>query len=427
MAAIFAIALKDLRVMVRVKSGLFFAVGWPLIIAILFGAIYPKPGDNSMRRLAIVVADDDQSEASRNLLATLQKGKEFDLLPASRAEAMDLIRKGKRAAALILPKGFGEGSQQIFYGPPPKVEIWVDPSRKAEASMIEGMLYQKVMERFEKRFSDRSAMQAEIRQSLNKLNSTSSPKDPELQKTSRFLGNLNRLLDETPSANPTESQGASSSWKPLEVEHHNLLLQQEGPHSGFEITFPQGILWGVIGCAMSFGIGFVTERTGGTLLRLQISPLSRTQLLAGKGLACFMAGLLIQLLLFAVGRLGFKVIPTSWPLMFMAGISTLVAFVGIMMLVAGLGKTEQAAAGMGWALMMPLSLFGGAMMPLAFMPGWMSKIGMISPVRWGIMAFEGALWRGFSAYDMLLPCGILVAMGVICFAVGTRTLRLSES
>jgi ABC-2 type transport system permease protein len=67
------------------------------------------------------------------------------------------------------------------------------------------------------------------------------------------------------------------------------------------------------------------------------------------------------------------------------------------------------------------------MMPLAFMPGWMSKIGMISPVRWGIMAFEGALWRGFSAYDMLLPCGILVAMGVICFAVGTRTLRLSGS
>ncbi len=427
MNTIFAIALKDLRIMVRVKSGFFFAVGWPLIIAILFGAIYPRAGENTARRLAIVAADEDQSEASRSLLATLQKGVEFDLLPASRAEALDLIRKGKRAAALILPKGFGEASQRMFYGTPPKVEIWVDPSRKPEASMIEGMLYQKVMERFERKFSDQSAMQTEIRQSLHNLNSTSSLADPEHKKVASFLGSLDRLLDAAPSAAQKGSPGESSSWKPLEVEHHELLLKQEGPRSGFEITFPQGILWGVIGCAMSFGIGFVTERTGGTLFRLQMSPLTRTHLLAGKALACFLAGLLIQLLLFIVGRFGFKVIPSSWLLMFMAGISTLVAFVGIMMLVAGLGKTEQAAAGMGWALMMPLSLFGGAMVPLAFMPGWMSKIGMISPVRWGILAFEGALWRGFSTYEMLLPCGVLIAIGVICFAVGTRTLRLSLS
>jgi ABC-2 type transport system permease protein len=96
-----------------------------------------------------------------------------------------------------------------------------------------------------------------------------------------------------------------------------------------------------------------------------------------------------------------------------------------MMMVAGLGKTEQAAAGVGWAVMMPLALFGGGMVPLAFMPHWMAQIGVISPVRWGILAFEGALWRGFSLEEMLLPCCVLLATGALCFAIGTRTLRLT--
>jgi ABC-2 type transport system permease protein len=74
---------------------------------------------------------------------------------------------------------------------------------------------------------------------------------------------------------------------------------------------------------------------------------------------------------------------------------------------------------------MPLALFGGAMIPLAVMPHWMAEVGAVSPVRWSITAFEGAIWRGFSFQEMLLPCGILAGMGIVCFVVGTRTLRLS--
>jgi ABC-2 type transport system permease protein len=176
---------------------------------------------------------------------------------------------------------------------------------------------------------------------------------------------------------------------------------------------------------MTFGIGFVSERTHGTLVRLQMAPIGRVQLLAGKALACGAACLLVEVALCLIGFLFFHVAPPNWLFMALAGFCSAVAFVGIMMLVAGLGKTEQAAAGIGWALMMPLSLFGGGMIPLVFMPHWMVQAGMASPVRWSIMAFEGAIWRGFSLQEMLLPCGILAALGVVCFIVGTRTLRLS--
>ena len=45
----------------------------------------------------------------------------------------------------------------------------------------------------------------------------------------------------------------------------------------------------------------------------------------------------------------------------LAGLSAAICFVGFMMLIASLGKTEQTASGAGWAILMPLSMIGGAM------------------------------------------------------------------
>ena len=97
-----------------------------------------------------------------------------------------------------------------------------------------------------------------------------------------------------------------------------------------------------------------------------------------------------------------------------------VAFVGLMMFVASLGTTEQGSAGAGWAIMMPMSMLGGGMVPLAVMPGWMQSLSVISPVRWMIVSYEGAIWRGFSLAEMALPCAILLAIGAVAFGLGAR-------
>jgi ABC-2 type transport system permease protein len=94
-----------------------------------------------------------------------------------------------------------------------------------------------------------------------------------------------------------------------------------------------------------------------------------------------------------------------------------------MMMIAGMGRTEQAAAGAGWAMLMPMTMFGGGMMPQFVMPSWMQTIGNLSPVKWAILGLEGAVWRGFTFSEMLLPSTILLAFGAICFAVGVRSLR----
>ncbi len=52
----------------------------------------------------------------------------------------------------------------------------------------------------------------------------------------------------------------------------------------------------------------------------------------------------------------------------------------------------------------------------------MQTISHFSPVKWGILALEGAIWRGFSPADMLLPCGVLLALGAVTFVAGAAIL-----
>ena len=94
-----------------------------------------------------------------------------------------------------------------------------------------------------------------------------------------------------------------------------------------------------------------------------------------------------------------------------------------MMLLSVLGKTEQAAGGIGWAVLLVMAMTGGGMIPLMFMPGWLRTVSHISPVKWAILSMEGAIFRGFSIQEMMLPCGILVGMGVLCFAIGVRAFQ----
>jgi ABC-2 type transport system permease protein len=200
---------------------------------------------------------------------------------------------------------------------------------------------------------------------------------------------------------------------------HEALVQHI--RSKWDISFPQAMLWGVLACAATFAISIVRERKQGTLLRLQAAPISRRQVLLGKATACFLAVLGVIIMMIALGvALGMR--PRSPALLALASICTAFCFVGIMTLMSVVGKTEEAVSGAAWGANMIMAMFGGAMIPLAFMPSFMTTFGQASPVKWSILALEGAIWRDFSASEMLLPCSILVAVGAVCLAIGSMRL-----
>jgi ABC-2 type transport system permease protein len=187
--------------------------------------------------------------------------------------------------------------------------------------------------------------------------------------------------------------------------------------SKWDISFPQAMIWGILACAAGFAITIVRERKQGTFLRLQVAPVSRSQILAGKAAACFLAVLAVITIMVALGTwLGMR--PGNPALLALAAVCIAICFSGIMMLMSVIGRTEEAVSGAAWGANMLMAMFGGGMIPLIFMPQFMRTLSDFSPAKWSVLAMEGAIWRGFTLSEMLAPCAILLVVGAVCFAAG---------
>lgn len=209
---------------------------------------------------------------------------------------------------------------------------------------------------------------------------------------------------------------------PQEIPVRSVIRSADAP-SAFALVFPAAIAWGLMGCAATFAVSLVAERTGGTLIRVRAAPLSGSTLVAGKALACALACFFDAALLLAVARVGFGV-KIAQPLSVGLAIGALtLCFVGLTLLLSTLGKSEQAVSGAGWATLLFLAMIGGAMVPVSLMPGWMQGLSVISPVRWGVLALEGALWRGFGPRELLPSLAVLVAVGCAAGTLGHAVLR----
>ncbi len=416
-----AIAVKDLRLMLRDKAGFFFVFFFPLLIAIFFGTLFVNEGHQT-NKLKVFVIDEDNSSASRSFVERLKGAPELDARPASRQEAFNRVRRGEATAYIVVLRGFGEGN--VFGDNPPAVELGVDPSRKAEQGLLEGTLIKYAAERLSELFTNPAKSTSSLQQARERVLNDPDMAAADREKVASFLGDLSAVISRAPQS---QSGGKPrGTFEPLKIKNADVQVQLQGPRRSYDVTFPQGVMWGVLGCAAAFGISLVTERTRGTLVRLRMAPLGRGQILAGKALACFITMICLSVALLAFARVVFGVRPDSLPKLALALVAVGLCFVGIMMLLSVLGRTEQAAAGIGWAVLLVMAMLGGGMLPLFFMPKWLQAVSHFSPVKWGILAMEGAMWRGFSYTEMLLPCAILLAIGTVCFAAGERAFKWLE-
>jgi len=241
----------------------------------------------------------------------------------------------------------------------------------------------------------------------------------------------------TPTPNPGSPGSPSTDapgfggWRPIDVAITELKAELDRPRSSWEISFPQGIVWALMGCVAGFGVSLNAERARGTMVRLTTAPITRRQVLAGKALACFIACLATQvlLILLAVGVFGaiFGKFSVGNPLMLGAAmLLSALGFTGLMMLLAGVTRTEAAASGLGRGVIILLAMIGGGTVPLFFLPAWVQTLSNVSPFKWVTLAVEGAVWRGFTWGDFALPALVLVGFGVAGFVGGGIALAKGE-
>jgi ABC-2 type transport system permease protein len=425
MGAIISIARKDLTLLLRDKTGMIFVIGVPLLFACFFGGMYG--GDEGGGGIAVALIDEDQSETSRALVDALIADEAIGVTEMTEAEAIEAVRHGDQAAMVIIREGYRARLGSFMSGEAPEIQLTVDPSRRAEAGMLEGIITRRAMEGLVGLFQDPDRFRPQLDTIREQIEADESMTLTRRIVLRSFFSQLNILLEEITVQSDTEGEegeaGESSGWMPIQITSAPLETESNGPENPYDVSFPQGIVWGLIAVVMAFSTSLVNERTLGTLVRLRMAPISMAHVLMGKATACFVmcASMMVLLLLF--GGLVFEITPHSWQLLILAMISVSVCFTGLMILFSTFGKTERTCGNIGWTLMMIMAMTGGGMIPVFFMPGWLVSASHFSPVRWAVLAIEGGLWRGFSPAEMLMPCVVLLVIGAVSFGLGIKVFK----
>ncbi len=424
MSEILAMAMKDLRILARDRVGVFFVVVFPFLYALFIGSIF-STGSRGGGGFDVVVADEDNTDASRAFIAKLDENKSVKVVPATREDAAREVRLGHASAYLVVPAGFGAARANPFLGKSATVELGADPARVAEGAMLEGMIMQLGFGTLADQLSKPDARTQAIKSGADALHQAVPDAQAAQANTQRFLAALSELDQLSRSVTAGRAAGDPNPlFQPLVVQKESVAMEtRKGPRNSFEYSFPQGISWAFLFCVTRFAASLVGERARGTLIRMQVAPLTRWHIIGGKALACILAMTSVGALLYAFAAKVLDVHVQSVPLFALAAACSVLCFTGIMVFISTLGKTEEAAAGIGSAIMLIMTMTGGGAVPLLAMPPWMQSIASISPVKWAILALEGSIWRGFTPAEMITPCVILLATGAVTFAIGTRLFR----
>lgn len=428
MGRILSMAGKDLRLLWRDRAGLFWVLAFPILMAVFFGSIFGS-GGSGRSTINVAVVKESPGEMAEAIARNLETSTALSVARMDRDSAQYRVQKGRLSAYVALTEPESEGGFAGMIGMP-AIEIGIDPSRRAEAAYLQGITTQAYFTVMQSQFTDPVKTRALIDDGIGTIDTASSLTDDERDALSSLLGSLSDfqgfLLEQDNSADSSAGHGGQSPFASPDISVSEITRDVDFPRSAFEITFPQGLTWGLLAVTITFALSLVQERQRGTYLRLRIAPIGNRHILAGKAVAAMTASVLVSVILLGIGVLimGVRI---EYPLgLLIAVLSSSVCFAGLVMFISVLGKTENAVAGAGWAIMMVLAMTGGGMIPLMMMPKWMSTISNISPIKWTIYSLEGAIWRGFGLQEMLLPAGILIGVGVVCYTIGVTIVMRQE-
>jgi ABC-2 type transport system permease protein len=180
------------------------------------------------------------------------------------------------------------------------------------------------------------------------------------------------------------------------------------------------VMFSVFAIAIA-GNSIIIERTWKTWDRLRATKASATELLLGKTIPIFVVLVVQQSILLVYGCLVIGLpIPRSvgyvllaigvWGFALLAIGAALAAYVrsqGELSVVSDVGA-------------LTLSSLGGALVPLAIMPGWAQAAAHASPGYWALSMMQAAI-RGETAAT-LVPVAVLMAMGLFAGTFAVRRL-----
>jgi ABC-2 type transport system permease protein len=199
---------------------------------------------------------------------------------------------------------------------------------------------------------------------------------------------------------------------------NNPPAQLEAESSGEEIEIGVGANQSVPGIATMFvmiamlnlSTYLVAERDRGTLQRLMVLPTLRANIMSGIVVGRYVFGLIMFVIFVVVGVF----LGVNWGDNY-AAIALVSAVYALMVtalgfLLATIVSTAAQAQAISLLMSLTLAPLGGAWFPLDIVPETFQTVAQISPIYWGMEAFQEIIYFGGGIIDVLPMVGVMLLL-----------------
>jgi ABC-type multidrug transport system permease subunit len=169
-------------------------------------------------------------------------------------------------------------------------------------------------------------------------------------------------------------------------------------------------------------MSILQEAEEGTLERLFTTSTNRTVILIGKFLAVFLTVMFQGIVLLIIGRFLFGIRWGEPGTIVLALLGQMFASVGLGVLLVSFIKTSKQTGPIFGGVLTGLGMLSGLFTTNVAMPESFNAIRNFTPQGWVLKAWELSL-AGQHASEMVLPFLVLVAMGIVMFAIGALMFR----
>ena len=183
------------------------------------------------------------------------------------------------------------------------------------------------------------------------------------------------------------------------------------------LSLLSGGIWGV-------GYGVVGMRVKRLLKRLAATPMSRPAFLASFLLHRLSVAFLEAAFLLVFARLAFGVVLRgSWLDLLALIVAGAASFSGLGLLIASRARNMETANGLMNLASLPMWLLSGVFFSTSNFPGWLRPFVDALPLTALNDALRGVVNDGHGLLALLPQVGILLAWGIVCFALALRLFR----
>lgn len=390
------IATKELLQTRRDKLAAIFTIILPIVFTIFLGMIIGnQSGDPN---IPVAVADLDGTAVSQRFVEQLDASPLLKVKAMAQDELDAAVQDQKTAAALVIPKGFGDaaggaGSQVAL------TLIRVETSSGAQT----------VVQTVQTAVAELNTRVLAVKVVVEQVSAAGGSSGVDLAGSAEALVTAAiaapAVATDTVEANAAESSAVEGA-------------------GGFTIASTGSLVQWVLFSLLTVSTGVAWERRSGLLRRLAATGVSGRTIIEGKMMAMVIITFLQQVMLVLLGALAFDVgyfNSVGALLMVMVSLSVLAACVGL--LISALFRSEPPVVATTVITAQLLAVLGGAWFPLEVTSAGFSRVAHFFPSAWIMDSLHGIVLKDWGAGDILMPLGIVWAWIIVILAVAVWRFR----